>query len=465
MHFRIQSLVAFTFFLSACVSTFTVSDNYEAKMGHTTPAKRTVILFLIDGLAPEILSNQLEQNKLPELQKFFALEQNKFATARTVFPSLTYPSITSVLTAMPVFAHGLTGNKMRVGNDNDPDVVDFASPLSITKVNDLIKGKTLFARLTAQRRQSVSLAHYFYAGATSSIPLDLDSGIAYLDSNYTYVDTKILNFFEALLTENTPEQWPEFIFVHLTGVDFLAHELGPMASVTLDYMHILDNKLKAVFAHIRKAEMNGKRVVTLLTADHGFMTVKQQFDFTNYLNNTAPTVKTVVDTRFAELYFPKNWSGFERQTFLERLLKESPVDMSVQRLDNDLWLNGPSVQTKISYVGTRCPGTPYAVNFNGNVTCPEDCPSHPEIYGPFFVPNIASFFFADKHPDAVVIAKPGTILNTQNKGEHGGATAQEVFVPLLMRNATLSHPERTLPSYEILRFVDRTSEYPVKLGP
>ena len=77
-----------------------------------------------------------------------------------------------------------------------------------------------------------------------------------------------------------------------------------------------------------------------------------------------------------------------------------------------------------------------------------------QFYAPFFISNTASYFAASTRPDAVVLAAKEVSFHRGFKGDHGGVTQDEVIVPLLMRNASLSSPQTVYENYSVLKFLD-----------
>jgi hypothetical protein len=83
--------------------------------------------------------------------------------------------------------------------------------------------------------------------------------------------------------------------------------------------------------------------------------------------------------------------------------------------------------------------------------CPSGFDEHRGRY-PFLVSGIARYLTAPGHPDALVVAKPGVSFVSGMRGSHGGPTAEEVFVPVLLRNASLDG-EAPVRTSDLLRFL------------
>src|SRR5438046_98240 len=95
-------LSLFGIFLSACATRDHVAEEYVGilKKNEFKQSNRTVVFFLIDGLSLQVL--RPEMAKLRGLNQYFG----DIHTARTVFPSLTFPAISSLLTQSTVDKNG-----------------------------------------------------------------------------------------------------------------------------------------------------------------------------------------------------------------------------------------------------------------------------------------------------------------------------------------------------------------------
>jgi hypothetical protein len=57
---------------------------------------------------------------------------------------------------------------------------------------------------------------------------------------------------------------------------------------------------------------------------------------------------------------------------------------------------------------------------------------------PFLIASLARYFSAPRHPDALVLAGASYAFTKGFRGHHGGATAREAYVPVLLRNLSLN---------------------------
>ncbi|MGZ3748618.1 MAG: hypothetical protein ACXWRE_14505, partial [Pseudobdellovibrionaceae bacterium] len=149
MKYRIQQLLLLSFWgctLAACASNFHVAEEYKENLvnrGLQQTSEKTVILFLVDGLPLSTFQEQLALGNLPQIRKYFIANTDKFYLARTTFPALIFPGVGALLTERTVDQNELYGNKIL----KEGESLDFESPAYHQKLNDLIRGRNIFARL------------------------------------------------------------------------------------------------------------------------------------------------------------------------------------------------------------------------------------------------------------------------------------------------------------------------------
>lgn len=400
--------------LTSCASTEHVFSEYREAIGKdaiTSP--RTTIFFLIDGLSVQTLSTAFNKSQVPNLQRYFVGNKTSFHLAHTVFPSLTFPAIASLLTEKTVDQYGIWGNSIL----SDGDVLNFESPKNFIKLNKMISGQNIFTRLKAKGLRSVSFDYSFSADSDSHIMGDANIAYAVVDKKYDFVDSVLLDSLEELLVKTDADKWPDFIFVHIVGIDFLSHDNGSKSKIVFNYLAELDKKLGKVFKVLDQTELARKRrVVAFLSADHGFdADVSSVINITEVFEKIDRNIKVINEGRFAALFLPSSMQGAEKKILTEKLLKNSWVDVIAYQ-------DGEMVSTsKQSY--------------------------------PYFQQNLSYYFKSAGHPDAVVIPKSGVSFLNTNLGQHGGPTREEVLVPLLMHNVELKNSQEIPALHELLNFL------------
>lgn len=438
--------------LGGCVSRSAALDDYryDFRANPSLPTKNTTVVCMVfDGLSPEILEKALLTGKIPALKGYFLRNGETVHRGRSGFPSTTYPNIASILTASPIGVHPIIGNQMRL----DGDFVNFEKPKYRTQLNAAITAPSIFTELTQRNLKSVSLAHYFRAGATVHYHTDLEAGLSYLAKDYAPVDDKLLDSLQILLSSTPSAEWPFFIFLHVAGVDSVAHDLGPESPEVVTTLSRLDEKLSPIFALLESAEEQGKRVTVLLTADHGFMSFRKFFDIDRYVSTKARGTKVLNETRYASLYFPSGNEDVLRSRIEKSFVAHPEIGQFVQRSGSQIKVMSSSTTTLIDYVTMECPATEYGLKVNaGDAACPEAFDLRLDLLpDPYFIPHIAAYFHSPHRPHALLFAAPGVSFAANQKGGHGGASAEEVLVPILLHNARIHDETKATPTHELLR--------------
>ncbi len=423
----------------------------EFKNHHKASTNQTVVLFLVDGMSYDLVSHEMKNSKLPNFSQFF---KAKISKAHTTFPSLTFPAIASILTERPVDENGVYGNLIL----KDSEVLDLTYPSSYHRLNEMMKGHNIFSRLTNHHESTLSFDYGFGGEASVSIDgINIESGISVISKDYATLDQKMIDSLQALLSSTEPHQWPEFIFVHLVGVDFLSHDHGPDSTVVKEYLESLDQKLTKVFSILQSAGKQ-REIISLMTSDHGFdQKISKVFLLEEVIHKIDSKIKILNEGRYLALYFPESWSEKKRSHFLDELLKKSEIDMTAELYKQNISIRSHTKKEKLTYnLEMKCTDDQFALQVNqGQASCPNDLASG---FYPYFDSNIAHYFRVQGHPDAVVFSKSGVSFLAKDEGQHGGPTSEEVFVPLLARNAKLSSQKQLPAIWQLLKFIT-SSEY------
>ncbi|HEY8270935.1 MAG TPA: alkaline phosphatase family protein [Pseudobdellovibrionaceae bacterium] len=470
MKYRLLQLLLFSLWacaMAACASNGHVAEEYNENLvnrGLHQTSKQTVILFLIDGLPLSTFQEQWAAGNLPQIKKYFIANADKLHVARTTFPALTFPGVGSLLTERTVDQNELYGNKIL----KEGESLDFESPVNNQKLNDLIRGRNIFARLEKKGLKTVSFDYNFIADSSAHMaPQDAKAGLAILDKKYDYVDSKLIGSLEDLLNQTDPKVWPDFIFIHLIGIDLTSHDQGPKSQTVRKYLTYLDHELRGVFKTLTKIETSKQRkILALMTADHGFdQKISKSLNLEQTLKYINPQIQVLNEGRYLSLYFPPSWLSERKSSFMQDLASLPMIDIVTYREQNNVFINSDSLELKLAYGPRQCQGNALAFSVtqerapvqmvgSGPLLCPESLDERlNQLYYPYFLSNLSYYFQSPGHPDAVIIPKPGISFKNESKGQHGGPTPQEVFVPLLMRNCTLRDPQHIPALWELLQFM------------
>ena len=443
-------------FLTGCATRHEVVSDYQEAVRRApivgSKSKPTVVLFLIDGFSVPVVKQLLSENQLPEIQSFFLKDQTTFRVGRAQFPTLTYVNISSILTSRPVDQQPVVGNQVLM-NDKS---YNFESAFHTGDLSNFIRPYSIFQDLRAQGRTSLSLAHYFGDGATARVPLDIEAGVAYQRQDFSYIDDKLIDSMKSLLSKTSPDHWPEFIFIHLVGVDSLSHTYGPYSREALDYAARMDHKLKALFKILREGEADGKKVISMMTADHGFEAINKYVNVAKLIQHKDQRITLFNQHRLITVYYPKKnalqWSEESQAAFSAELSTQPGVSIAVRRSGNLVRVDQPGKPLLIEYVPAQCADSTYALRVDGAVAlCPEmiDQASNQPIY-PYLVTALARYFHSPYHADLVVLAKEHYSFTSRDPGQHGGLTPEETMVPVLLRNVSIRDPNVATPTYKLL---------------
>jgi len=457
----------FISFLCSCATRQRLAMDYQYEVkDRPSVSARTVIFFLVDGLPVETLRKEMSRGKLPNLSRYFTGRRGGFDLARTVFPSLTYPAIASLLTEKPVDQSGVVGNLQNV----DGKVINFESPSNSGQLNQMITGRNIFARLKAKGLRTASLDYYFHAdSAVHTQSGDVEAGLSYIDQGYAYVDQKTLESLELLLTGSKPSQWPDFVFVHLIGVDLMSHDKGPFSTDVTDYLETLDSEIGRIFFVLDQVEGTGKReVMAMLSADHGFdNAVTTVVHLEDKIEQMDDDTKFLDEGRFASLIFSPKWTSARKATVASDLTHNPLIDIVAFRDGGHVYVESSSRGVVLTLAKSlTCVASGFSVSVadwsktsarnQGPSVCPDDFDDVTNnLYYPYFIANLSHYFNSPSAPDMVVIPRSGVALNRRYIGRHGGPTAQETFVPLLIHNGstTALKPGRVPALSELLGFM------------
>ncbi len=350
----------------------------------------------------------------------------------------------------PVDASGIYGNQVL----SDNNAFELEDPVHFEEFNKMIKGRSVFWRYKQQGLKTVSASYGFTSDSLSHLQLnDVEAALAIKQKNYKLVDNKIINALDKLLVETPVQKWPDFIFVHLIGVDFTSHDVGSNSVQVISYLQNLDAKLAPIFNHFNQA--SGRKIVSLLTSDHGFdRNHDKALNLEQVLKKLDPQIKVLNEGRYLSLYFPSAWPLAKRKSIVSDIAFHSSVDIAALSFEDSVYLQSDKLKLNFNYAEGICSLGNYKLVINGVSSCPETMDDRiQQSYYPYFVENISHFFKVTGHPDAVIIAKSGVSFRNDYTAYHGGPTLAETIVPLLMHNCALL-PQTRIPSLaELLRFL------------
>lgn len=193
-----------------------------------------VILVSMDGAAPYVI----HQSNMPNLKKM-AREGSYTWTAKTILPSITLPSHTSMVTGVGPEVHGI------LWNDWIPE-------------NGLVKVATVFS-LAKQNGSSTALITAKPKFRHLDVPGTIDN-FELVIGDADRVAHKAVQVFR--------EQRPNFMMVHFRDADAAGHALGWGSREQKKSLEVVDAALGELLKMIEDLDLLNDTVF-IVTADHG----------------------------------------------------------------------------------------------------------------------------------------------------------------------------------------------------
>lgn len=211
-----------------------------AMTGPTVSVTRNVVLVSIDGLRPDAI----DTFTAPTLQRLMR-EGSYSLSARTIMPSTTLPSHTSMLSGEPPDEHGVLWNNVTSAK---ADVVELSTVFSVAREHGY-KTAAFFSKAKFSPLQRPGTLDYSQAPG---------GWWGRWSSERTSHDVRAY-----LQTER-----PNVLFVHLTDPDAAGHSSGWMSDAYGRAVQATDAALAQLLAAAEEAYGAGHYSV-LVTADHG----------------------------------------------------------------------------------------------------------------------------------------------------------------------------------------------------
>lgn len=264
-------------------------------------ADRHVVLVSIDGLAAFHLENPALY--LPNIRALIA-SGTRASSSQTVFPSLTHPSHTTLVTGVTPREHGVVANRVldrRTGR---------RLHISNLPRHESVRVPTLF---DAVRAKGLGTAAFFWpetkddpaiddnitevfdandrADASAVAPAllaELRAAGVPIDSYYAFYDDPFgQGAADIALTKAAAyvlkQRKPAFAAVHLLVTDKVQHDVGPTHYLASAALTTADHCVGLLRKAVDEAGI-GDRTTFVIAADHGFVTVPNEM-------NVAPLLK------------------------------------------------------------------------------------------------------------------------------------------------------------------------------
>jgi len=247
-----------------------------------------VILVSIDGLMPAYyLEPDRYRLKIPTLRELMRTGVS-FAGAEGVFPTVTYPSHTSIITGTLPAEHGIDSNTpFDPFNRTNGGWYWYAEDLRVPTLWDVVRqgGKrtaSVFWPVTVGARLDVNYPEYRTLASDDDVKLlralatpGLIDGI---EKRYGRIpgrrpDDAVRASAAAYIIEH---HRPNLLLVHLTDLDGAQHRSGPGSTEAVSTLEQIDGHLATIRHALGQAGLL-ERTAWVVVSDHGFRSVSRQF--------------------------------------------------------------------------------------------------------------------------------------------------------------------------------------------
>lgn len=244
-----------------------------------------VILVSIDGLwAGDLARAESAGVRLPTFDSLRRVSETADAVVGQ-FPSVTYPSHTTMITGVPPGVHGVYGNRLFQPPSD-------AGELSYHDASQ-IRVPTLF---DAAHNAGLKVAAVFWPVSAHDTSIDWNIPDAWdqtnrqtqlaalrwlgtpwlLDSLHAPRDGQPGDSLRVLWATEIIRRWnPDLLALHVLDLDGAKHDTGIWNDSVVHVLRTIDRQLSALFAVVR-ATGSDRRTTVIVTSDHGFLGYQRQ---------------------------------------------------------------------------------------------------------------------------------------------------------------------------------------------
>jgi predicted AlkP superfamily pyrophosphatase or phosphodiesterase len=243
----------------------------------TQEAKRAVVVISIDGLRHDYLSRAERAPVLAALGK----DSARARTLTSVWPSMTYPAHTTLVTGVRPNKHGIFNNVVfDPFEKNDHGWYWYASDIRVPTLWD------------AAKRANIDVGAIYWP---VTVGADIKYNVPQIWRAKTDEDDKLVAALstQGLLAKDKPppaehrtdreradaaiamirEKSPRLVFVYLTDLDTVQHENGPFSPNALKTLRTIDGYVDEIMTAARAAY---PKLALALVSDHGFSEVTKE---------------------------------------------------------------------------------------------------------------------------------------------------------------------------------------------
>lgn len=288
---RAKTLASFLLILSVCLIGVGQGPRASARM---TPVRvERVIVISIDGLDARYLSKRDEFGlKIPTLRRLMANGASASGVV-SVYPSVTYPAHTTLVTGTRPARHGIFGNEKFTPGDTSEmtDLQWFARAIKADTLWDAAARRKLKTAMVSWP-VSVGAGDYSFpeilklgGSLEQTLKLikanDRPDGLVdelekrdpqlYSNLNEDEGDDMRTRFAEFIITEKRPD----LVLVHLFDLDHFQHEFGPFTPKAFEMLEKSDSYIGRILAAAERAGTLDDTAI-FIVSDHGFMPINKR---------------------------------------------------------------------------------------------------------------------------------------------------------------------------------------------
>lgn len=310
-------------------------------LGIHAQTSRHVVLVTIDGFANFHLKNPAID--LPVIRAL-ARAGVEAASGETVFPSVTHPSHTTLITGVRPLRHGVVNNRLTnrlTGERFHVTNLDRSVSIKVPTIFDVARrgGLSTAAFFWPETKNDPSIdfnvAEVFNTDSKADInavsPAVLDelrnAGVP-IDNYFRYYgDSFLMGTSDYVLAQAAAHviktRKPSLLAIHLLLTDEVQHELGPVHYRAHGALTAADHAVGLLVKAVRDAGL-ADQTTFVVTADHGFATVDTQVNLAPLFAD--PALKGAVSLH------PQGWSLFvEKTPAFDAATHQAALDRAYQK--------------------------------------------------------------------------------------------------------------------------------------
>jgi predicted AlkP superfamily pyrophosphatase or phosphodiesterase len=275
--------------LLICLWTFSMySDKKVEPVYSNNTIKKHLIVISIDALS----SKDFEQ--ITKLSNFKALMDNGSYVREVtgVYPSLTYPSHTTIVTGVYPYKHGIINNKLNQIGTKEQDWYWYSKDIKVTTLYEAAKDKNMEVAALAWPVTAGADIKYNIPEIWTTDPQD--DQFELLRKNGTDFLVKILkekygksvsgrkqpefdNFIADSSAYIITQKKPELMLIHFAELDSKKHAYGIDSEKVMEALRRQNERIGKIINAVRKAGIESSTTF-VITGDHGFINIQNKIN-------------------------------------------------------------------------------------------------------------------------------------------------------------------------------------------